>query len=608
MSMTEWLGSTLSTDHDKPVAWRNSVGAALGGILGVLFGLLVDRVTGGQTVALSGLCGVFLGLLTAMGPFVMALRLVVTSGVLMILVAALGSAATGRPWLATLGMVFLVFIATVWTSIPMIGPLLGTFPTIVYLLLLAKGTTLTESADEIGSMLGAAAGLLGALITLVIMSGWDVRKQTRRLAAGAWGADVTWAKMSSILLVLRLDAAPKALMSLTQLAVLATLSREWLSAEKATPQYQAATGAQQAIAATLLPRGPIVPRTITPPISDDLSAVADRAGASTAPRERFCWGRWHYALHHAEEILAGRAKPSVVPIPSRSLGRTVVMSVLRPQSASFRYGVQRALALGVATFVMVSTTIPQSFWFLLALFSIMQTNARATWARAVQYAFGTWLGAVGAVALSFVLPASVIGFLALGLLIAGFAWLLRNYTVMAAALAAAVVLLTGLPDGAFLQWAAVRALDITAAAIAAVLVSSFILRVRPQPVEHVAAAKAALLDVVENLKRRLTDPQAPTAPTLQREGAFLLQRKNVQDDLAMMKDASQVEQQLHDLQEANVRLISLAAVIYSGELDDQRDTPIVDRGLDQLDSRIRSIGQPAATDADPEPGTRGNSR
>ena len=608
MSITQWIGSTLSTDRDKPVAWQNSVAAALGAILGVMFGLLVERITGGQTVALSGLCGLFLGLLTAMGPFVMALRLVVSSGVLMILVAALGSAAMGRPWLATLGMVFLVFVATVWTAIPVIGPLLGTFPTIVYLLLLAKGTTLTQSADEVGAMLGAAAGLLGALVTLVILSGWDARKQTRRLAAGAWGVDVTWAEMSSIILMLRLDAAPKALMSLTQLAVLAMISRDWLSSEKETPAYREAEGAQQSVAGTLLPRGAPVPRAITPPISDALSVLADHSAASATPRDRFCWGRWHYALHYAQEILAGRTRPLLVPFPSGSLRKTVVMSVLRPRSASFRYGVQRALALGVATYVMVSTTIPQSFWFLLALFSIMQTNARATWARAVQYAFGTWLGAVGAVALSYVLPAPVIAFLAAGLLIAGFAWQLRNFTVMAAALGAAVVLLTGLPDGAFLQWAAVRAVDITAAAITAVLVSSFILRVRPQSDLHVSAAKAALLDVVAHLKGRVADPTAPTSAVLQREGAFLLQRKNLQDDIAMLRDASVAEQQLHDLQEANARVISLASVIYSGELDDRRGTPVMDKGLDDLEARIRAIGQGTVTDPGPEPGPTGSSR
>lgn len=200
--------SILRTDHSKPVAWQNSLAVGLGILFGAIFGLLVDRLTGDNTVLLSGLCGMFLGLLTVIGPFVMALRLVLTSGVLMILVAALGVAAVDRPWLAVAGMVFLVFVATLWTALPTVGMLLGTFPTIVYLLILAKGSTLTGSADEVRAMLGAAAGLLGAIVTLLILTGPDIRKQTRRVAAKAWSPDVTWSELGTILPVLRLDAAP----------------------------------------------------------------------------------------------------------------------------------------------------------------------------------------------------------------------------------------------------------------------------------------------------------------------------------------------------------------------------------------------------------------
>ncbi len=40
-----------------------------------------------------------------------------------------------------------------------------------------------------------------------------------------------------------------------------------------------------------------------------------------------------------------------------------------------------ALAAVVATYVMVSTTLPNFYWLLLAMFSVLQTNASATWVR-----------------------------------------------------------------------------------------------------------------------------------------------------------------------------------------------------------------------------------
>lgn len=595
MSPAADIRSILSTDQDKPVAWQYSIAVLLGMVFGGGFGLLLDQTVGGGTLALSLLTGMFLGLLTVMGPFFMALRLVLTTGLLMILVAALGIAAAGRPWLAVVGMVFLVFVATVWTALPIVGPLLGTFPTIIYLLLLAKGSALAGSADEGRAMLAAAAGVAGALVTLLLLSGRDARKQTRRVAAGAWSSDVTWERLGTILLVLRLDAAPKSLLSLTQAGIIAMISRGWLTDERDSAAYQAGEDAQRAIAGTLLPRGPAVPRVVTPPVDDALAALAAERDAATRPQQRYAWSRWRAAIEYAVRMLAGQERPLVLPFSSSSLTKAVVRSVLRPQSASFRYGVQRALALGVATFVMISTTIPQSYWFLLALFSIMQTNAGATVARAVQYAFGTWLGAVGAVAASYVLPAPVMAVLAAGVLVVGFAWMTRNFTIMAAAMAGAVVLLTGLPDGQFLQWAALRALDITAAAVVAVAVSMVILRVRPEPAQHVAAARQALLDIVADLRQRLTEPShEQSVPTLQRESAFLLQMTNLESDMSMMKDPAPVQRQVESLQDDNNRAIALATVIYSGELDHDRgsdETAAIDAVLDKLAERLRTDPQ-----------------
>ena len=91
----------------------------------------------------SGMTGMFLGVLAVAGPFMMSARLIVVAGVLMSLTSALAAVAHEHAWLAVAGMVVVVFIGTVWTAIPLVGRLLGTFPAIVYLLILARGRTFT---------------------------------------------------------------------------------------------------------------------------------------------------------------------------------------------------------------------------------------------------------------------------------------------------------------------------------------------------------------------------------------------------------------------------------------------------------------------------------
>jgi len=281
-------------------------------------------------------------------------------------------------------------------------------------------------------------------------------------------------------------------------------------------------------------------------------------------------------------------------ISNRSIGDVLVATVLHPRSASFRYGVQKAVALGAATFVMIQSGLPDFYWVLLATFSVMQTNVVGTFSRSLQYAFGTWIGAVAAVGLSLILPSAVVTGVAGLMLITGFAWMVRNYMVMCVAVAASVVLLTGAPDGQYVQWAGLRALDVTVGVLIGLLVSTFVLRVHPEPTKHAQEAQAALSAGVAQLRERLADPGRTAKMAFTSEGEFLLASGNLQSDLPLLKDKQPTTATLDQLQDANNHLLALASVIFG----DLVATPALEQGsaaaelshsLDRLEERIRAI-------------------
>lgn len=392
--------------------------------------------------------------------------------------------------------------------------------------------------------------------------------------------------------VLRLDSAPRALITVGQAAILAMIARSWLEAEKGTDAYRAGIEAQAAISSALLPRGPIVGRTVTPSV-DDARAKLRGAGKDAAePQASYAWNRWQVALGHGAGVLEGRVPPRAAVFSSGSLTRALVSSVLHVDSAGFRYGVQRAAALGVATFVMLSTSAPNFYWILLTIFSVLQTNAVATVSKAVQYALGTWIGAVGALLLSLLLPRGVVVIVALGLIIAGFAWMARNYMVMSVAVAAAVVLISGAPDGEFLKWAGLRAIDVVCGALIAIAVSALVLRVRPQPTRHVEAARSALLATVGRLRSRFQDPGYSPERSVFDESRFLRAISNLQADGQLMRDDRPLGAVADRLWDLNEQTLALASVIFQDDAESSGPPgarELVDRALTDLEREIGEV-------------------
>lgn len=590
------LKTALSSKAGVPVAWRTSIGVVLGMALGGAFGVVVDQSLGGGTVGLSVVSGMFLGVVAVAGPFFMALRLVAMVGLFVTLTTGLAVVAGDRPWLAVLGMVVLVFIGAVWTAIPLAGGMLGSFPTIVYLIVLAKGASVTGGATAPRAMLGAAAAIVAGLVVVVVMSGWDPRKVTRAAVAGAWSPTATWPQMGQTLALLRLDSAPRTLLALTHSAVLAMIARSWLKDETQSAPFRQATEAQQAVAQTLIPRGRLIPRPVAAAVPDAVAATEAAGQQATSHKTAYAWDRLSVALHAAAGLLDGSIRAKTVVISRDTLLRGLLRAIVHPDSAPFRYGVQRAVALGTATFIMVTFPANQFFWVPLTMFSVLQVNAIATLGRAVQYAFGTWIGAVGAMVLGLVLPAPVVSVAALILLAAGFSYLARNYFVFAIAVASAVVLLVGGPSGDFVGWAALRALDVTVGAVVAIAVSALVLRVRPQPQRHVAQAKQALTAAIAGLRRRNSQEPEDLQRILAPEHQFLRAMGNLKADLEMSRADPALTTVTGELSDANDQLLAMSTIVFQRTAQVDAKSPegrlLIDNALDRLTDTVAAISLP----------------
>ncbi|MGV1037057.1 MAG: FUSC family protein [Candidatus Nanopelagicales bacterium] len=593
----EYLRSSLHNKDGMPVAWQNSLAVLLGIAISLVLGLSLDNFLGGRTLLVSAITGMFLSLLALVGPFFMALRLILGVGLLMIVTTGLAVVAVGHAWLAVLGMVVVVFCATVWTAIPLVGTSLGTFPTMGYLIILAKGEEFTGGASAGRVALASAVGLLSAIIVLFILSGRDLRKVSRSLVAKAWGPQTSGQQQGSVLMVLRLDFATRELITLCYEAILARIARGRLDDEDATEAFAAGVAAQNSIAVAIVPSGPLVPREVDPSIDDAMATMVTQSKKASGEHVGQAWTQWHAAIERAVGLLAGRVGPSKVAFSGGSLTKAALRSVLRPESASFRYGVQRALALGVAVFIMVRISTPDFYWVLLTIFSVLQTNASATLTRAAQYAFGTWIGAVAALGVGLIIPQQLAAYVAAGLLIAGFAWMTRNYMAMCVAIAAAVVLLVGSPDGDYLKWAGLRALDVAAGALIAIAVSTFVLRVRPDPNKHVAKGREALLASVDQIRLRATDPTLDSRAVLGAEARFMEAVGNLRADIDSPHASGAASAQLDALTVTHDQVLAFTAVVFEGGIDGEgkrvaETRMAVDKGLDKLDNQIKRIQMP----------------
>lgn len=156
--------------------------------------------------------------------------------------------------------------------------------------------------------------------------------------------------------------------------------------------------------------------------------------------------------------------------PSAPSAAEQLRAALTLRNATFRYALRRAVALGIAMAVYAATENHNVFWIMLTIFIVLQPDRAGSWHKALSRSVGVMIGAIIVAGLGEFLPSEVIIGLAIVVLLVGFAWYQRSYTVFAAGLSFTVVAIFGASDGSFADWAALRIADTLVGAVIALLV------------------------------------------------------------------------------------------------------------------------------------------
>lgn len=245
------------------------------------------------------------------------------------------------------------------------------------------------------------------------------------------------------------------------------------------------------------PRGPLVPRQRGLP--DVLAPPPDPA------RPEVSRGLVQMAAGLAE--IQGLLDGSRLPMAgaswnAREVLRSRVAGALRPSSPWFRYGIQRAVGVGVAMAVVpvLNLGARNELWVLIAALGVLQPHYRGTVIQALVRTAACVVGILLAIVVHAGLPDDILYPWLAGLLILlGLSYLARNPLIYVVLSTVGTVLIIGVPTQAVLGWGGLRPLDVAAGAGWAVLVSKMVLPARPR-VDLIAhtitdAADAALAAV-----------------------------------------------------------------------------------------------------------------
>ena len=579
----------MLSSADKPLMVKAIVVMTLCGAAAALVGWPL----GTGTLGLSVLVGFMLGFIVANVPMVLALSLIAVNGLLLAVAAALGVAVVGHPLTGAIVMAILALLSAVWMAIPIVGPFFAGLPILVYVLMAAKGQELIGGTPAPDAGIAALAGLVGAAIVAVLVSIRDPRKPDRTLTAAAWKPELPAGKLASIVRVLFLDAAPRPWQVLAAQASVVAICRKAVSAdgEDHPAAAAAAEQASAAVAAAVAPRGAPTPRTVT----FDLSAVDTAAGQADG-RVGAAWQLWSATLTHAQRVLAGEVSAPVQRHPMLTLLAALVRSILHPDVALFRYGLQRAIALGIGMGALIYFSGNENvFWVVLTLVSVLQVNASATVTRLVQRLVGTLVGVLAAVIIAQVLPKEVlVPYLAGLVLLVGVVWMMRNYAVTSMCMAFAVVLLLGAPADRVLTFAGMRAIDVAIGGVIALIVTWVIFPVRPRPGLRRNAAVSALQAQVAQLRAAVRAPGSPDFDTLiAAQAAALTSISNYASEVLLLPadQRSAHEADADVLDTAGEEAFVLSAVVVGLAGVPITGSEVLRDSLDQLDAQLEQLAK-----------------
>ena len=312
----------------------------------------------------------------------------------------------------------------------------------------------------------------------------------------------------------------------------------------------------------------------------------------------------HCGLHgipgvQRTSVLAGywRAPPSVT-VPRTSpfaLIRDVGLSLLKPAATSARFGLQRAIAIGLGVVVVSYLHGNENvFWIVLSMIIVMQPDASASARKGVQAAIRTVGGVVLALAPSLILPPAVLyPWLAAGLMIGGFAWMKRNYASMTVGTASAVVLLIGVPADDVGMWAGLRLVDVAAGAVIATIVTRFVLPIRPDPAKRIAALVTSLHEAIARLRARLNDEEPEPRKMLNTAfdvgTSVLTDLNNLRADISnpRLADPGRFQPSLEALEKSTGTVLALGGVILN--LPEPVAKHTLHQALDRVEAELDSV-------------------
>lgn len=581
MKTPRWLAGS-----GEPVQWNLVLGMALCGAAGGA----VAAVLMPSGVLLAAVVGLILGLVVASAPMIMALRLLLVNGVLLVVVAAVAQVSRESAVLAAVGMAVVAFAGGIWTALPVVGLAVGSLPVVLYLLIGAKGAEIAPDASSMQAGLAAACGVAGAAAVSVILSIRDPRKEARAATAAMWRSDLPIEKRQSLSLVLLLDSAPRRLRVLATLGTLAEICRRRYvrtSPEGAGAVALAAADRNSAsLAGAILPRGKPGAH---PVVLEQADASPQGAGRVESARDDKTLHCMFAAQKRASQVLDDDsvAYPRVRPL--LALGSQLVARLLRPDSRSFRFAVQRSVALGVGMWAVVNfSPSDNAFWIVLTISTVLLPDSPTTLARAAQRSVGTIAGVVVALPVAVLVPKAFLAPLAVVGLLVGLAYMSRNYAIFAALVGFGIVLLLGAPDDRFLAFAAMRGLDVVIGGVIALAVATVVLPVRPDPLQRLRSAAAAYRSAVSALERYEEGSSRSTRPFYHAQAEAIAARTGLAGDLAAVAPDPALQKRADELVMLADELYVLAAVVVGLPQASVSETPLLSATQD-LDRRFAAL-------------------
>ncbi|MFM2437603.1 MAG: inner membrane protein YccS, partial [Actinomycetota bacterium] len=353
-----------------------------------------------------------------------------------------------------------------------------------------------------------------------------------------------------------------------------------------------------AVRAALGPRGKSVPRQVVIDVgpmhdaAEKAAAAGDKAAAGT-------WRLWASSQQQAAAALGGQVVPRLLLRPALMIVLALLRSLLHPDVSAFRYGIQRALGLGLAIFALVLSHGNEGvFWIAVTLMTVLQQNMPQTLVKTLQRVIGTFLGVAVALACAAVLPSWVlVPWLAGIAILIALAFQSRNYALMSGLIAFSIVLLMGAPSDKVAEFAGMRALNVFIGGVIAALIARVVFPVHADPARRRQQVITALQNLLGAIRDRLADPKSLSVEAVIGKQAVAVTKlsnlRNAIDDERDRQVAEAYRKDLAGLTACNEELFVIGTVVVRLVENPVKGDLSVDDALTEIGDQINNLAKDA---------------